>query len=119
MNQEKAFKINIYEIIGGNAAVSSDDGQVIFERIDKAFKEDYFVTLDFNNVDLIVSTFLNACIGQLYGFYTSEFIREHFKVENLSSDDVVILSKVIERAKQYFENKKNFEDSANKAIYGS
>jgi hypothetical protein len=119
MSQEKTFKINIYEIIGGNGAVTSDDGQIIFERIDKAFREDYFVTLDFNNVDLIVSTFLNASIGQLYGFYTPEFIRKHFKVENLSNDDLTILSKVIERAKQYFANKKNFEDSANSAIYGS
>lgn len=119
MTQKKAFKINIYEIIGGNAAVSSDDGQKIFERIHKAFKEDYLVTMDFRNVDLIVSTFLNACIGQLYGFYQSEFIRGHLKVENLSDDDLVILSKVIERAKQYFANKKDFEDSANKAIYGS
>lgn len=119
MNQEKTFKINIYEIIGGDAAVSSDDGQIIFERIDKAFKENYLVTLDFNNVDLIVSTFLNACIGQLYGFYEPEFIRNHLKVENLSDDDLMILSKVIERAKQYFIDKKGFEDSANKAIYGS
>jgi len=119
MTQKKSFKINVYEIIGGNAAVSSDDGQIIFDRIDKAFKEKYFVTLDFKNVDLIVSTFLNACIGQLYGFYPADFIREHFKVENLSDDDLMILSKVIERAKQYFANKKNFEDSANRAIYGS
>lgn len=119
MDKQKSFKINIYEIIGGNGAVSSDDGQTVYERIDKAFKQEYYVILDFNNVDLIVSTFLNACIGQLYGFYTPEFIREHLTVENLSDDDLMILSKVIERAKQYFANKKNFENSANKAIYGS
>jgi hypothetical protein len=118
MNQEKAFKINIYEVIGGNAAVSSDDGQIIFERIDKAFKQNYLVILDFNNVDLVVSTFMNACIGQLYGFYPVDFIRKHLRVENLSDDDLIILSKVIERAKEYFADKKKFEDSANKAMYG-
>ena len=119
MNQEKVFKINIYEIIGGDAAVSSDDGQTIFDRIEKAFKADQFVSLDFKNIDLIVSTFLNACIGQLYSFYSPEFIRGHLKVENLSDDDLMILSKVIARAKQYFAHKKEFEASANKALYGS
>lgn len=119
MNQDKIVKINIYEIVGGDAAISSDDGQIIYERINKAFKEKYNVVLDFQNVDLVISTFLNACIGQLYGFYQSEFIRSHLKVDNLSDDDLQILSKVVERAKQYFAHKKDFEDSANMAIYGT
>ena len=116
MSDKKPFRINVFEIIGGNAAVSSDDGDIIFQRVDKVFKGETPVILDFINIEIIVSTFLNAAIGQLYGSYDTEFIRTHLKVENMSNDDLGILKKVVDRAKEYFQNKHNFESTIDRSI---
>jgi len=116
MSDKKPFRINVYEIIGGDAAVSSDDGDIIFQRIDKAFSSEIPVIVDFINIEVIVSTFLNASIGQLYGSYNTEFIRNHLKVENMMNDDLGILKKVVERAKEYFRDKKKFESTIDRSI---
>lgn len=109
--------INIFKEIGGSdAAVASEDGENLFRLIMKGFKEKITITLDFNNIHLITSTFLNAAIGQLYGKYDSDFIRKHLKIAHMAEEDMIILKKVVERAKEYFEDKAGFEASARRAI---
>ena len=112
----QSVKISIFEQIGSDAAVASEDGENLFERIDKAFKKNIVVILDFNNIELITSTFLNAAIGQLYSNYESPFLKEHFKVENMLPEDMMILKKVIERAKEYFKNKEEMEESLKEVL---
>jgi len=105
----KEIKINIFEQIGSNAAVSSEDGELLFERILRGIENGVRVILDFNNIELITSTFLNAATGQLYSRYDGPFLRDHLKVENLSREDLELLKKVVERAKEYFKNKEKME----------
>jgi len=112
----KEVKISIFEQIGGNAAVSSEDGELLFERILRGVENDVRVILNFNNIELITSTFLNAAIGQLYSKYDSSFLREHLKVENLSREDLELLKKVVERAKEYFKNKEQMEKNVREVL---
>lgn len=112
----KEVKIGIFEQIGGNAAVSSEDGGLLFERILMGVENDLRVILNFNNIELITSTFLNAAIGQLYSKYDSVFLREHLKVENLSREDLELLKKVVERAKEYFKNKEQMEKNIREVL---
>jgi hypothetical protein len=116
MTEIKEIKINLFEAIGSSAAISSDDGEMIFKRIDSAIKNKVHVLVDFQNIDLIVSTFLNASIGQLYATYSSPTIRKYLKVINLSNDDLGTLSLVVKRAQQYFANKSSFEQSINNSL---
>ncbi|MFQ5709446.1 MAG: STAS-like domain-containing protein [bacterium] len=109
--------INIFEKIGSTAAVSSEDGDLLFKLISKAFKNEAKVILDFNNIDLLTSTFLNAAIGQLYGFFDGSFLKEHLAIQNMEKDDLVLLKKVVERAKEYFKNK-NLVEKAIKETLG-
>ncbi len=99
----KELPVIVFEQIGGTAAVSTEDGENLYQRIDAAFSNDIHVVLDFNNIDLMTSAFLNASIGRLYSKYDNPFIREHLKVTNMASDDLVLLKRVVERAKEYFE----------------
>jgi len=101
--------INVFEKIGSTAAVSSEDGALLFKLISKALKNEAKVILDFNNVELITSTFLNAAIGQLYSSFESPFLRGHLSVKTMAEDDLVLLKKVVDRAKEYFENKELIE----------
>lgn len=113
----KEIKINIFEQIGSNAAVSSEDGEMLYGRIMKGLAEkEVIIILDFTNIELITSTFLNAAIGQLYNKYDSPFLRERLKVENMAGEDLELLKKVVERAKEYFKDKARMEASIKEAL---
>lgn len=113
----KEIKINIFEQIGSNAAVSSEDGEVLYKRIIKGLAEkDIVIILDFANIELITSTFLNAAIGQLYGRFDSPFLKERLKVNNLAKEDLELLKKVVERAKEYFKNKTKLDNSIREVL---
>src|SRR3989304_5475249 len=105
----KEIRINIFELIASHAAVSTTDGENLYERIKKAFDSKIKVILDFNNIELITSTFLNSSVGKLYGQYDLDFIREHLSVDNLSDDDLVLLKKVVDRAKEYFKEREKID----------
>jgi hypothetical protein len=113
------INILIKELINIETAVSSDDGDVVFNDIVTAFNKDFNVILDFAGITLMTTAFLNSAIGQLYSIYTSDELNSKLKLKNIADEDRILFKKVIERAKQYQENKKGFEDSANNAIYGN
>ena len=99
------IKINIYNEVGGSAAVSYTDGQKVFEKINKALKAGNSVLLDFVNIDMVISAFLNTAVGQLYKEnYSVEFLRSNVKTTNMKKDDWDILATVLKRAKEYYQN---------------
>lgn len=115
MNSQKFI---VADIIGIDTAVSTDDGEKVFQLIDPLLKSDTAVELDFNGISIMTTAFLNAAIGQLYNTYTSEQLNKNLALKNVSPENKRRLVQVIERAKVYFANKRGFEDSANEAIYG-
>jgi len=101
----KEIKINIYNEVGGKAAVSDSDGQKIFEKIDNALKSGNSVVLDFINIDMLITAFLNTAIGQLYKeSYSVEFLKTNVKTINMKKEDKDILRTVLIRAKEYYQN---------------
>ncbi len=105
------YVIRIYDEVGGDSAISVDDGDALFKKIDSALSQDLNVVLDFQNINLIITAFLNAAIGQLYSKYTSEQLNEKLKLENIKPEDVHLFKKVIERAKEYFSDAEGFENN--------
>lgn len=101
----KEIKINVYNEVGGKAAVSDSDGQKIFEKINNALKSGNKVVLDFVNIDMLITAFLNTAIGQLYKEdYSVDFLRENVKTINLGQGDKDLLKTVLVRAKEYYQN---------------
>ena len=99
------IKINIYNEVGGSAAVSDTDGQKVFEKINKALKAGNSILLDFVNIDMVIPAFLNTAVGQLYKEnYSVEFLRSNVKTTNMKKDDWDILATVLKRAKEYYQN---------------
>ena len=105
---KKNITINVFEVVGSPLCVASDDGQRVFERISSAFKEEKNVTISFLNVSSITSAFLNAAIGQLYGSFSQDQIRARLKVKDMQPDDLSLLKRVVDTAKQYFKDPKRF-----------
>ncbi len=106
----KIQTIRVFDTLGSPFAITTEDGEKVFEKINPILKQQEGVALDFTHIELVVSTFLNASVGQLYGIYNNDFIEAHFSVINMSPEDRVILAKVINTAKAFFSNKDGFSD---------
>ena len=108
--------INIFDVVGGKAAVSTEDGDRLFETINAFLEKDFEVILDFVNIEMLTSTFLNAAIGQLYSKYDSPSLSKQLSTSNLQPEDKELIVKIIERAKEYFKDKKNVEKDIQEAF---
>jgi hypothetical protein len=100
--------MSVHEIVGNPLCVASDDGQKVHDRIAAALKEGVRVNLSFLNVKSVTSAFLNAAVGQLYGEFSEEKIRESLQVSHADQDDLALLKRVVETAKAYFKDPAKF-----------
>ncbi len=113
--------IVIKEIINSELAVSTENGNKVFEIVNSHLQKKEKVELDFAGITIMITAFLNAAIGSLYSKkeYTGEFLNEYLKLENVEKDDRILFKDVIQRAKEYFADKEAFEKNSNDAIYGN
>lgn len=107
----KDLVVSIFEIVGSPLCVASSDGQKVYDRLEMAFKEHHRITLSFNNISMLTSAFLNAAIGQLYGSFSEEQIRALLEVQDMQSEDLALLKRVVDTAKQYFKDPKKFNQT--------
>ena len=101
---KESITLSVFEIVGSPLCVASDDGEKVYERIEKAIKQGRSVSLSFMNITSLTSAFLNAAIGQLYGEFTEQEIRANLSVRDMEPDDLALLKRVVETAKAYFRN---------------
>lgn len=113
------FMITIFEEVGGNSAISVDDGTRVYHKIDAAISDGLTITLDFQDIDLIIAAFLNAAIGQLYSKYSSEYLKSLIELKNVKPCDARLFKKVIERAGEFNNNPIDFENTTNDIFYNS
>ena len=113
MSQE--VSISVFEVVGSPLCVASDDGQKVYDRIALALRDGRRVTVSFLNVTSLTSAFLNAAMGQLYGAFTEEQIRSLLKVQDIEQDDLALLKRVVETAKQYFKDPERFQSAVREA----
>jgi len=105
-------KLRIFDIVGGPVWVSTDDGQKVFEKIAAAFKANRVVELSFANRENLITAFLNAAVGQLYGGdYEESFLKEHLVFADISQDDRAMVDRAIQNARRYFANREGYDDA--------
>ena len=111
----------IKDIINSELAVSTENGEKVFDIVNSFLEKEEKISLDFSGITIMITAFLNAAIGKLYGKkrYTPEFLNEYLKLENVEKEDRILFKDVIQRAKEYFADKDSFEESNSKAIYGN
>lgn len=113
---KKNITISVFEIVGSPLCVASSDGQKVFDRLAAALNDNRNVMLSFRNVTILTSAFLNAAIGQLYGTFKEEQIRERLDVDEIQPDDKDLLKRVIETAKQYFSDPNKFDQAIDNVL---
>jgi hypothetical protein len=107
--------ISVFEIVGSPLCVASGDGQKVYDRIAMALQDERNVLLSFNNISMLTSAFLNAAIGQLYGTFSEEKIRSLLDVKDIQPDDLALLKRVVDTAKQYFKDPERFDQAIRNA----
>lgn len=101
--------VRVFDIVGNPVCVSADDGQRVYDKIAPLLLEEKKVLLSFEQVETLISAFLNAAIGQLYGKFTEEKIRELLSVRDMDNEDLPILKRVVENAKAYYKDPERFK----------
>jgi hypothetical protein len=107
----KEVIVRVFDIVGGPLCVSAEDGQRVHDKIVPLLREGTKVALSFEQVETLISAFLNAAIGQFYGEFPEERIRELLTVRDMDEDDMAILKRVVDNAKKYFSNPKAFDEA--------
>lgn len=104
------MKIDVKDVIQRTQATVRTEGVKVYETIEKHLDKKEKVEVDFSSITMVVSSFLNAAIGKLYGKYSEEYIDANVKVVGLSDDDVELLNDiVIPNAKSFFENQEKIK----------
>ena len=106
---EKQLVINILEVVESAHCTSSEDGQKVYQLIQKALREGKRITLSFKNIEDLTSAFLNSAIGQLYNEFSDLDIKDHIAIADASQDDLILLKRVVNRAKEFFKNPDRFK----------
>lgn len=112
----ETIKLIVYNVIGNSFCTESDDGQIVFGRLEKAFKENQTVQIDFQNIEMITSAFLNAAVGQLYRDYKEGFIREHLSVKNMLPEDLALLKRTVDTAKLFYSDPERLQRSIDEIL---
>ncbi len=106
------LNIHIVTEINSEFAVSPEDGDIVYSLIEDNLKKNSPVTLDFSDVDIVTTAFLNNAIGKLYKKFEKDQLNQLISITNVSNSDLILIKKVIERAKLTFtdELKEEFDD---------
>lgn len=103
--------VRVFDVVGSPLAVSSDDGQKVHDKVAPLLRERKAVSLSFEKMETVISAFLNAAIGQLYGEFSEDVIRELLNVRDMSPEDLALLKRVVDNAKLYFKNRLQFDEA--------
>ena len=106
-----AVIVRIFDIVGGPLCVSAEDGQRVYDKIAPLLRNGQKVVLSFEQVETLISAFLNAAIGQLYGEFSEDRIRELVSIRDMDDEDQAVLKRVVDNAKAYFKAPKEFNQA--------
>ncbi|MFZ3054232.1 MAG: STAS-like domain-containing protein [Sulfuricurvum sp.] len=103
--------INVRDVINKNIAMSTEDGNKLFEVLYAALKEKEKVHLSFANIDILISHFLNESIGRLYEKFANwEILDQAIEYTDIDKDDLdLLIDKVIPTAKVHYKDVKRSE----------
>lgn len=111
---DETITLRIADIAGGGSCVASEDGDKVYDAIVAAIRAEKRIHLSFAGVQDLTSAFLNAAVGQLYkGDLPDDIIRSSLAPPiDASPEDLILLKRVVERAKEFFKNPEPFHRAA-------
>jgi hypothetical protein len=109
-------ELRIVDIVGSGFCFASADGQKVHDAIVAGLRNGRRVRLSFEDVDALTSAFLNVAVGQLYGEFSEDEIKAGLSVTGASRDDLHILKRVVDRAKEFFRDPARFHEAVKEVL---
>ncbi len=100
--------INITQHIKLNKGITPDEAEPILNMEKEAFNKGQKVILDFSNVEMLTTAFLNVVIGNLYEGYTSDQLKNLLSFRNYDIPTSARIAKVIENAKAFYNDNQSY-----------
>lgn len=107
--KKEIMEITLIEVVGSDLCIASEDGQKVHDVIKRALEDGKNVRLSFKGVRDLTSAFLNSAIGQLYGELPEAEMKEKLSVSDASNEDLLLLKRIVNRAKEFFKDRERFE----------
>lgn len=103
--------VRVVDVIQKSIAMSTEDGHKLFEVLYELLKKNEKVQLSFENIDILISHFLNESIGKLYEkFENWDVLDKAIEYIEIDEDDLELLNdKVIPTAKAHYKDVKRSE----------
>lgn len=108
--------IRVHEVVGSGLCVASDDGLKVHDQIAAALREGRKAELSFKDVEGLTSAFLNAAVGQLYSEFSNEEIKFGLSVSDMEQEDLELLKRVVETAKEYFKDPDRYSRASREVL---
>lgn len=111
-------ELKLSGIVGSGLCIAASDGQKVFAEIEASIRSGRKVCLSFQGVEDLTSAFLNCAVGQLYGKFPEQQISEMLtiRVESASDEDLILLNRVTERARDFFKHPQRHKAAAKNAL---
>ena len=87
----------------GDSCVTSEDGQRVYDEIYPKLAAGESVCLNFSGARVFASPFFNFAIGQLLKDLEPENLNQLLKVENITTDGLLVWELVVKNAKEYYK----------------
>jgi len=97
--------IRIVDIVGSPDCTVPEDARKVLQAITNALRETQQVTISFSGVEDLTPRFLIVAIGQLYSEFPRAELKAKLRVVEISQDDLALLKRVVERAREFFLTK--------------
>lgn len=114
--ETKVIKLNDYLTL--NSGITPEEGTPVFETIVRALRDGCNVTLDFSDVTMLTTAFLNVVIGDLYKDYTSEDLKNRLTLINYTDSTAARIKRVTDNAKLFYKDKESFSKDVEDALNG-
>ncbi len=109
----KIKEIKLSDYGHNDSCVEAKDGEKVYPLIKQAINEDFQVKLIFSDIKTLTTAFLNTAIGQIYGEFSEEEVKAHMSVGEISNAQAITLKRVIDTAKQFYNNPDALQNSIN------
>ena len=106
---EEPVHISIVDLVGVPDAIGGPACTAIHDRIAEALRRGESVALSFAGVEILFPAFLHTAVGDLYGEFDEELIREKLRVEDATPRQLATLDSVIREAKDYFRDPEAYQ----------
>jgi len=97
------MECKVMELVG-QRCITKNHGQQVYDLIHPLLLQGQTVTLNFEGVKQFASPFFNSAIGQLLKDIKDDDFARLLHFEKLSKDSRLVVSQVIENAKNYHRN---------------